>query len=80
MKVAVREGKCKGYGFCADLAPNAYELDGSGYNALVGQPPARVPAGLEGEAREGAEACPLRALVVEESDDDASGPAPAPRR
>lgn len=68
MKVSVRPGRCRGYGYCADLAPEVYTLDASGYNDLVDQPAREVPAGLEAEAIEGLHACPLSALTADEAE------------
>jgi ferredoxin len=70
MNAAIREGKCKGYGYCADLAPNVYQLDGAGFNDLVGHPPRVVTPALHAEAIEGMDACPMRAIVLQEIGDD----------
>lgn len=45
------------------LAPDVYRLDASGYNTM-GE--FEVPAGLEHQARTGANNCPERAITVVE--------------
>jgi ferredoxin len=62
VKVVVDHGKCTGHARCAALAPDVYQLDDEGYNALQGE--VEVPAGLEDQARDGAEGCPERAITI----------------
>lgn len=65
MKVIVDRAACCGYGICADICPSVYKLDDNG---IVYVDDDIVPVGEEQAAREGAEACPQNALVVEEVD------------
>jgi ferredoxin len=62
MKITIDTKLCSGHARCAAAAPELFELDDSGYALpLDGE----VPAGHEQEAREGAWACPERAITVE---------------
>ncbi|GAA4009028.1 ferredoxin [Streptomyces sp. NBC_01352] len=62
MKITIDTQLCSGHARCAATAPELFELDDSGYAVpLDGE----VPAGREKEAREGAWACPERAITVE---------------
>jgi len=62
VKVIIDTGTCSGHARCAATAPDVFELDDSGYALpLDGE----VRAGLEDRAREGAWACPERAITVE---------------
>ena len=62
MRIRVDREQCSGHAMCFAQAPGVYELDDLGYNALSGE--AEVPAGLEEEARRGAQACPERAITI----------------
>ncbi|SEG88807.1 ferredoxin [Thermomonospora echinospora] len=62
MKVFVDATKCSGYGACAELAPNLFELDEWGYAAVIGD---GVPSD-EAAARRAAAACPELAITIEE--------------
>jgi ferredoxin len=53
---------CAGHGMCAELLPEAIELDRWGYPLLT--TPAIPPSLLE-HARRAAQACPTLALIVE---------------
>jgi ferredoxin len=53
---------CAGHGMCAELLPEAVELDRWGY-PLVSP---GIPRSLLGHARRAAQACPTLALIVEE--------------
>jgi ferredoxin len=55
---------CVGYGMCAELLPEAIELDRWGY-PIVSAP--QIPRPLAGYARKAAAACPTMALLVEEN-------------
>jgi ferredoxin len=55
---------CTGHGMCAELLPEAIELDRWGYPVLVS--PA-IPHSLLDHARRAAQACPRLALLVEET-------------
>ena len=61
MRIVVDRGTCSGHGRCAAVAPEVYELDADGYNAM-GE--FDVPADLESRARAGADSCPERAITV----------------
>ena len=62
MKVTIDTSTCSGHARCAATAPDVFELDDNGYALpFDGQ----IPAGLEDKAREGAYACPERAITVE---------------
>lgn len=61
MKITIDTRTCSGHARCAATAPDVFELDDNGYALpLDGQ----VRAGLEDLAREGAFACPERAITV----------------
>lgn len=62
MKIIIDTKLCSGHARCAAAAPGVFELDDNGYAVpFDGQ----VPAGAEEAAREGATACPERAVTVE---------------
>lgn len=62
MKLTIDTTKCSGHARCAATAPDLFELDDSGY-ALPFD--GEVPVDDEQMAREGAHACPERAIAVE---------------
>ena len=64
MKVTIDRSMCTGHARCAALAPDVYELDDDGYNAMDGE--LEVSSGLEKQARDGADGCPERALTITE--------------
>ena len=65
MKVHVDRAQCTGHGRCASYGPDVFELDDLGFNAADGI--IEVPVGLEDQGRDGAQACPERAIrIVEE--------------
>jgi ferredoxin len=55
--------KCSGHARCYAAAPEVYELDDDGYCIIDNL---TVPVPLEQSAREGAAACPERALTIRE--------------
>lgn len=63
MKIHIDTAKCAGHAQCAANAPDAYDLDDHGYAKA---PEGEVPAHLAQQARRGAEACPERAITIEE--------------
>lgn len=63
MKIHVDTDKCAGHAQCAAHAPDVYELDDLGY---VQPFDGEVPSPLEQRARIGAEACPERAIRIED--------------
>jgi ferredoxin len=64
LKVVANRSACCGYGVCAEICPEVFQLDDNGIVVLVTD---TVPAGLEEKAREGAAACPQNALEVIEA-------------
>jgi ferredoxin len=63
MKVVVDRNKCCGYGICADICPEVFELDDLGF-AYVSDTP--VPEGLRDSAVEAGESCPEGAVSFRE--------------
>ena len=62
MKLTIDTTKCSGHARCAAAAPDVFELDDNGYALpFTGE----VPAEAEPEARDGALACPERAISLE---------------
>jgi len=61
VKVSIDTAKCAGHARCNAVAPEVYALDDDGY-ALPYD--GEVPPELEAKAREGAESCPERAIVL----------------
>lgn len=61
LRVIARRSACCGYGVCAEICPEIYQLDDNGIVSLVVD---IVPPGLEEKAREAAAACPQNALEV----------------
>jgi ferredoxin len=61
VKISIDTALCSGHARCAATAPDVFELDDDGY-ALPFD--GEVPAGLEEQAREGAMACPERAITI----------------
>jgi ferredoxin len=70
MKVHIKEGVdggqqgCTGHGRCAAMAGDFYDVD-EGYNIHRGET-VDVAEGLEQTARDGAEACPEGAILIED--------------
>jgi ferredoxin len=71
MKAKIDDVLCTGHGRCYVLAERVYRLDEEGYNADRGSA-IDVPAGLEADARRGAQNCPEGAIVLidDESTED----------
>jgi ferredoxin len=64
LRVIADRGACCGYGVCAEICPEIYQVDDIGVVKLLTD---IVPEGLEVKAKEAASACPQSALrVVEE--------------
>jgi ferredoxin len=62
VKVTIDTSTCSGHARCAATAPDVFELDDNGY-ALPFD--GEVATDLEEHAREGAYACPERAITVD---------------
>lgn len=63
MKIRVDKERCSGHARCWAEAPELYEIDEVGYSAID---ELDVPPGMEDVARRGANACPERAITIEE--------------
>ncbi|WP_432198179.1 ferredoxin [Streptomyces sp. bgisy027] len=63
MRVEVLRGKCCGYTLCNEVCPEVYNIDDDGFAYVADS---IIPPDLEVLAREGADVCPERALVVHE--------------
>ena len=63
LRAIVDRGKCCGYTLCAEICPEVYELDDQGFATTDGQP---ISPDLQARAREGAAACPERAITIVE--------------
>ncbi|MEN8673374.1 ferredoxin [Nocardioides sp.] len=63
MKVAIDRASCVGYGMCHIHAGDLFGLDEEGRGVVRLE---TVPAELYDEAYDGAEACPQRAITVED--------------
>ena len=63
MRIRLEQDFCSGHGRCYMLAPEVYDEDERGHCVLKHT---EVPAELEAKAREGADACPESAIVVED--------------
>ena len=63
MKVRVDSELCVATGSCESICPDVFEI---GDDGIAVAKVAEVPAGLEAEAREAAEACPVDAIILEE--------------
>lgn len=61
VRVEVDPNICEGHGQCNAIAPEVYDLDEGGY-CLIHNP--EVPPELESQARAGALACPVQAIMV----------------
>lgn len=64
MQVEVDLNLCQGYGVCAQIAPEVFDLDDDGYAVVPEGTP--VPEGMEDKVREAAEACPAIAVLITE--------------
>lgn len=64
MKLRVHAGRCEGHGSCYLIDPDLFQLDDNGFIAVADG--SEVPPGQEEAAAEGAAACPVLALTVED--------------
>jgi ferredoxin len=72
LRAVVDRNRCCGYGICAEVCPEVYKIDDQGFAYVDGD----VPPELEDAAREGCDACPDEAIVVESivhGDNDSNG-------
>jgi len=61
-RIVIDGSLCSGFGDCADLAPDVFELDGHGKAVL------RIGTSVDAAVLEAAAACPMGAIsVVEEN-------------
>jgi ferredoxin len=65
---------CDGHGLCAELVPEAIEVDEWGYPIIR---PGPIPASLAPHARRAVAACPVLALRLERSETGRRGRAAA---
>ena len=63
MRITVNREHCQGHTMCAMTAPELFHLDDEDGHAYIESPD--VPADLRDKARQGASACPERAITVE---------------
>lgn len=63
MRLLLDSTLCQAYGLCQEQAPDQIELDDWGYAKILGSD---VPQGDEAAARAAVEACPNRALRLED--------------
>ncbi|OBK63279.1 ferredoxin [Mycobacterium colombiense] len=63
MKVRVDNSKCMGHAQCYAVSPKLFPIDESGYSNVQAH---EVTPGDEQLTREGVEACPEQALIIEE--------------
>jgi ferredoxin len=61
MKIAIDPSACDGFGYCAEIVPEAIALDEWGFPFLVA---GEVSDRLLGAARQAARSCPRRALTL----------------
>jgi len=65
-RIVIDKPQCVGHARCANVAPQLYKLDESGYILSEGFD---VPPGQEVAAFRGAKACPERVIKMFDSDD-----------
>ena len=63
LRILIDPVACDAYGYCAELLPEAIELDEWGYPMVDGRP---LPDELVAAARRAARDCPRRAITVRE--------------
>ena len=62
MNVTVDAETCVGCGLCVDNCPDVFEMDGDIARVIVES----VPADVEEECKEAADACPVDAIAIED--------------
>jgi ferredoxin len=63
IRIWLEPDTCTGHARCHAVASSLFPIDEEGYSALL---PTCVPAEQLALAREGADACPERAIVIED--------------
>jgi ferredoxin len=61
MRMEIDRGRCDGFGFCEETAPELIRLDDEGEPEILSDV---IPAELAGNAEAAARACPVAALRV----------------
>ena len=61
LRITVDPVACDGYGYCAELLPEAISLDEWGYPVIVDRV---IPADLMAQAKRAARDCPKGAITV----------------
>jgi ferredoxin len=61
LKITIDPVACDGYGYCAELLPEAISLDEWGYPIVDDQP---LPLELTALAKRAARDCPKRAIAI----------------
>jgi ferredoxin len=74
VRIIVKRPLCSGHARCASVAPEIFRLNDDGY---IDMDDFDVEPGKEALARQGARACPERALRVAPGDDVANGAPPS---
>lgn len=64
MKISVDSSLCEGYGNCARIAPELFELDDAGYSQVTNG--GDVPPEGETAARHAVDDCPMSAITSSE--------------
>ena len=57
-RIVIDRSLCSGFGACAELAPDIFEVDGGGLVSI------RVGTSTDPAALEAADACPMAAITV----------------
>jgi ferredoxin len=63
MEVRLDKSRCAGHALCNAVDPGLFPVDDDGYSVVE---PFRVATGDQDTAREGVDACPEMALVLDE--------------
>jgi ferredoxin len=64
MKVSVNSEVCEGYGNCARIAPEVFQLDEAGYSQVLHD--GQVPEGQSAAAEYAVQDCPMSAISADE--------------
>jgi ferredoxin len=60
-RITIDPALCDGYGYCAELLPEAIAVDEWGYPMVDGRP---LPPALVAQAKRAARDCPRRAITL----------------